>query len=66
MCRNIRRLRQANRAPTEEELEEAALQFVRKITGYRKPSRANEEPFQRAIAEIVETTRSLFSDLVIK
>ena len=66
MCRNIRQLRQPDRPPTAEELEAAALQFVRKITGYRKPSRANEELFQQAVAEITETTRVLFGDLVIR
>ena len=66
MCRNIKRLRYADRAPTEAELEEAALQFVRKVTGYRKPSRANAEAFEAAVAEIAGTTRRLFEELVIR
>ena len=66
MCRNIRQLRFSDRSPTEEELELAALQFVRKITGYRKPSRANEEAFESAVSEIASVTQKLLADLVIK
>ena len=63
MCRNIRKLRQPERPPTEQELEEAALQFVRKVSGYRKPSRANERAFNNAVSEIALATRRLFDDL---
>lgn len=66
MCRNIKQLRRSDGAPTDEELSAAALQFVRKVTGYRQPSRANEEAYQRAVAEISAATRSLFDDLVIR
>ncbi len=66
MCRNIKQLRYPDRLPTNEELELAALQFVRKVTGYRKPSRANEEAFNTAIAEIAAATHKLFNDLVIR
>lgn len=66
MCRNIKPLRLPDRAPTDDELEAAALQFVRKVTGYRKPSRANEEAFNRAVAEIAFATRGLFDRLVIR
>ncbi|MXX26771.1 MAG: DUF2277 domain-containing protein [Caldilineaceae bacterium SB0668_bin_21] len=63
MCRNIRKLRQPERPPTEQELEEAALQFVRKVSGYRKPSRANERAFNNAVSEIALATRRLFDNL---
>lgn len=66
MCRNIKQLRYPDRPPTEEELELAALQFVRKITGYRVPSRANQEAFERAVAEISAVTDKLFTELTIR
>jgi hypothetical protein len=66
MCRNIKQLRFPDRPPTDEELELAALQFVRKVTGYRKPSQANEAAFDEAIAGIAATTRKLFDELVIR
>jgi hypothetical protein len=66
MCRNIKQLRFSDRSPTEEELELAALQFVRKVTGYRKPSHANDEAFEAAVLEIASVTQRLFADLVIR
>jgi len=63
MCRNIRKLRQPDRAPTDEELGDAALQFVRKVSGYRVPSRANQAAFDQAVAEITTATRTLFTNL---
>ncbi len=66
MCRNIRKLRQPDRLPTDDELEAAALQFVRKVTGYRQPSRANEEAFEIAVTEIAAATRRLFDGLVVR
>lgn len=66
MCRNIKKLRFPDRPPTDRELEGAALQYVRKVTGYRVPSRANEEAFDAAVAEIAAATRRLFDDLVIR
>jgi hypothetical protein len=66
MCRNIRNLRRNDRAPEENELEDAALQFVRKITGYRQPSMANEAAFNQAIAQITEISQALFQELEIK
>jgi len=63
VCRNIRKLRQPERLPTEQELEDAALQFVRKVSGYRKPSRANEGAFNRAVHDIAVVTRQLFENL---
>lgn len=63
MCRNIRKLRQPERLPTEQEMEDAALQFVRKVSGYRKPSRANERAFDSAVHDIAAVTRRLFEEL---
>jgi len=66
MCRNIKQLRRADGSrPTDEELEAAALQFVRKVSGYRKPSRANQEAFARAVEDVAAATRALFDDLVV-
>lgn len=64
MCRNIKQLYHPDRSPTEEELNLAALQFVRKVTGYRVPSRANQEAFDRAVEEIAASTRTLLDGLV--
>ena len=65
MCRSIVQLRAPTPA-TDEDIEAAALQFVRKISGYRKPSRANEEVFARAVAEISGSSRRLLDDLVVR
>lgn len=66
MCRNIRKLRHPGRKPTDDELEAAATQFVRKVTGYSKPSRANQAAFDRAIADIAAASRALFDELVVR
>jgi hypothetical protein len=63
MCRNIKKLRQIDRPPTEEELYEAALQFVRKISGYRQPARRNQEAFDRAVEGVSAAARQLFEQL---
>jgi hypothetical protein len=63
MCRGIKSLRNPGQAADDEEIREASLQFVRKVSGYRKPSRANEEVFERAIVEIGEATRRLMDGL---
>ncbi len=63
MCRNIKKLRQPEGLPTEQELNDAALQFVRKVSGYRKPSRVNEKAFDSAVTDIAAVTRRLFEDL---
>lgn len=63
MCRNIKKLRYPDRPPTEEELAEAALQFVRKISGYRKPSKANQDAFETAVQQISVASRTLFENL---
>jgi hypothetical protein len=59
MCRSIKPLRLPDRLATEQEIQEAALQYVRKVSGYRKPSKANEEIFQRAVDEVAEATRKM-------
>ncbi len=66
MCRNIKRLRQPDRAPTDQELHDAALQFVRKISGFNAPSRANEAAFEGAIREIVRASRRMFDGLEVR
>ena len=63
MCRNIVKLRFPDRPPTDAELRDAALQFVRKISGYRKPSRANQQAFDQAVAEVAMASRRLFEQL---
>lgn len=64
MCRNIRVLHNLEPATTPDEVEAAALQFVRKVSGSVKPSQANQAAFDRAVAEIAHTTRHLLEDLV--
>jgi hypothetical protein len=66
MCRSIKPLRMPDRPATEQEIQEAALQYVRKVSGYRKPSKANEEAFQKAIDEVAEATRKMLSLLPAK
>jgi hypothetical protein len=63
MCRNIKQLRDPEGPPTDEEIVLAALQFVRKVSGYRKPSRANQPAFDAAVAEVAAATRRLFDSL---
>jgi hypothetical protein len=64
MCRNIKVLRQPERPPTDEEIKLAALQFVRKVSGYRQPSRRNAPAFEGAVEEVAAATRRLFDQLV--
>jgi hypothetical protein len=66
MCRNIRQLHNFDPPATEQEIRDAALQYVRKISGYNNPSRANEQTFTRAVAEVTEATRKLLDSLVTK
>ena len=63
MCRSIKQLRNTAQPPSDAEIEAAALQFVRKISGYRQPSRANRAGFDLAVAEIAATTRHLLAAL---
>jgi len=64
MCRNIRTLHNFDPPATSDEVHAAALQFVRKVSGAAKPSQANQEAFDRAVAEIAHVTRHLLEDLV--
>jgi hypothetical protein len=64
MCRNIVPLHNFAPAATDDECHDAALQYVRKIAGTTKPSRANQAVFDRAVAEIAHATRHLVDDLV--
>lgn len=64
MCRSIHTLHNFEPAANEDEVHAAALQFVRKISGATKPSRANEEAFNRAVHEIAHITAHLLEDLV--
>jgi hypothetical protein len=59
MCRSIVRLRDHDELASEEEINAAALQFVRKISGYRKPSARNEAAFEEAVAEIADSSHRL-------
>jgi hypothetical protein len=66
MCRSIKTLRNAETPATEEEIRAAALQYVRKISGYRKPSKVNEEAFEKAVDEVAKTTGYLLKRLSVK
>ena len=63
MCRNIKNLYNFDPAVTEEEIRAASLQFVRKVTGFNKPSKANEEAFNAAVEAIAAVTRTLLDSL---
>jgi hypothetical protein len=64
MCRNIRPLHNFEPPATKEEAQDAALQYVRKISGYNKPSRANEQAFDRAVEAVTAATVRLLDELV--
>jgi hypothetical protein len=64
MCRNIHTLHNFEPAATNDEVHAAALQYVRKVSGSTKPSKANAEAFDRAVDEIAHITRHLLDDLV--
>lgn len=66
MCRNIRPLFNFDPPATDDEVRDAALQFVRKISGTRKPSQANQEAFDEAVEEMASLTRKLVDTLVTK
>jgi hypothetical protein len=59
MCRSIKKLRTEEGPATEEEIREAALQFVRKVSGYRVPSQRNAEAFDAAVEDVAEASRKL-------
>jgi hypothetical protein len=64
MCRNIRTLHNFEPPATEDEIRASSLQYVRKISGFTKPSQANTEAFERAIDEVADVTRRLLDELV--
>ena len=64
MCRNIRTLHNFEPPATEEEVHDAALQYVRKISGYTKPSQANAAAFERAVEAVAAASRELLESLV--
>jgi hypothetical protein len=63
MCRSIKQLRNEEHPPTSADIEAAARQFVRKVSGYRRPSRRNEATFEQAISEISSATQKMLNSL---
>jgi hypothetical protein len=63
MCRSIKTLRSADEPATEDDIRAAALQYVRKVSGYRQPSRKNEEAFERAVSAVAEASKTLLDDV---
>ena len=61
MCRSIKTLRRPDQAATDDEVRAAALQFVRKVSGFRQPSKANADAFDSAVEEIAESSRRLLT-----
>jgi hypothetical protein len=66
MCRSIKKLRNPEEPPTHQEIQEAALQFVRKISGYPRPSPTNSEVFYAAVGEITQSAERLLEGLVTR
>lgn len=64
MCRNIKTLFNFDPPATDEEIRDASLQFVRKLSGFNKPSQANEAAFNRAVNDVAATARTLMNSLV--
>jgi hypothetical protein len=64
MCRNIKQLRMPDGQATDEEVTLAALQYVRKVSGYRKPAQRNQEVFDAAVEQVAAATRALLDALV--
>jgi hypothetical protein len=64
MCRNIRTLYNFEPATTDDEIRAAAIQFVRKLSGFNKPSAANAEAFEKAVAEVSAASKKLLDSLV--
>jgi hypothetical protein len=66
MCRSIKTLRSLEPPANDDDVEAAALQFVRKISGYRKPSRANQEVFDAAVADVAAISQRMLDNLVVR
>ena len=64
MCRNIKTLHNFKPPATEEEIRASSLQFVRKLSGFTKPSKTNEEVFNRAVEQVAQAARELLESLV--
>jgi hypothetical protein len=64
MCRNIKMLHNFKPPATEEEIRASSLQFVRKLSGFTKPSKTNEEAFNRAVDQVAQAARGLLDSLV--
>ena len=64
MCRNIKMLHNFKPPATEEEIRASSIQFVRKLSGFAKPSKANEEAFNRAVEQVTQAARDLLDSLV--
>jgi hypothetical protein len=65
MCRSIKTLRRADDPATPDEIDAAALQFVRKISGYRAPSRSNADAFNQAVADVSSAARRLLEEVAV-
>ncbi len=66
MCRSIKPLRMADRPATEQEIYEAALQYIRKVSGYRKPSQDNQAAFETAVGEVAAATSRMLAGLTVR
>ncbi|MGH2527657.1 MAG: DUF2277 domain-containing protein [Actinomycetota bacterium] len=66
MCRSIKRLREGDVPATEQEIREAALQFVRKVSGFRAPSKRHEEAFQTAVDEVAAASARLLESVTAR
>jgi hypothetical protein len=66
MCRSIKTLRGTETPATEEEIRAAALQYVRKVSGFRQPSRVNAAAFDKSVADIAAITEQLLGNLVVR
>ncbi len=63
MCRSIKKLRDPEHFPVEEDIRAAALQYIRKVSGYRQPSRVNQLAFEQAVTEVAASTRTLLEKI---
>jgi len=66
MCRNIKQLRLPDGPASQEEISFAALQYVRKVSGYRKPSKTNQAAFEAAVEQVAQATQALLDSLEMK
>jgi hypothetical protein len=64
MCRSIKQLRQPDQPINEVDIHAAALQYIRKVSGYRRPSRANQAAFDQAVMDVASVTRTLLENLI--